>query len=282
MQQIGIDLGSSTVKIVVMEQNTIQKKWLKRHRGMMLTTLREGLEALELPMQAMTAATGSNAGVLSEVLPEITSLGEIPAITEGVRLLAPEAGCIMEIGSQGSRFITGLNQKAPRFAVNEHCAGGTGSFFEDQMSRLDLDIEDYSALVEQAQSIPRLSGRCAVFAKTDIIHRQQEGVPTPDLRLGLCYAMIRNYKATIIRDLPVTRPVVFCGGVTCNSGVHRAIQDVFTLKPEELIIPEKARYAAAIGAARKAEAVMETAALLDAVSRSERVRQTDTLPALKV
>ena len=282
MQQIGIDLGSSTVKIVVMEQNTIQKKWLKRHRGMVLTTLREGLEALELPMQAMTAATGSNAGVLSEVLPEITSLGEIPAITEGVRLLAPEAGCIMEIGSQGSRFITGLNQKAPRFAVNEHCAGGTGSFFEDQMSRLDLDIEDYSALVEQAQSIPRLSGRCAVFAKTDIIHRQQEGVPTPDILLGLCYAMIRNYKATIIRDLPVTRPVVFCGGVTCNSGVHRAIQDVFALKSEELIIPEEARYAAAIGAARKAEAVTETAALLDAVSRSARVKQTDTLPALKV
>lgn len=49
----------------------------------------------------------------------------------------------------------------------------------------------------QARSIPRLSGRCAVFAKTDIIHRQQEGVPTPDILLGLCYAMVRNYKAVI-------------------------------------------------------------------------------------
>ena len=67
------------------------------------------------------------------------------------------------------------------------------------MSRLGLKIEDYSLLVEQAQSVPRLSGRCAVFAKTDIIHRQQEGVSTPDILLGLCYALVRNYKATIVK-----------------------------------------------------------------------------------
>ena len=282
MQQIGIDLGSSTVKIVVIEQHTIQKKWLRRHRGMVLPTLREGLKALELPEQVTVAVTGSNAGALTDVLSGVPCLGEIPAITEGVRLLAPEAGCIMEIGSQSSRFITGLDQKAPRFAVNEHCAGGTGSFFEDQMSRLDLDIENYSTLAEQAQSIPRLSGRCAVFAKTDIIHRQQEGVSTPDILLGLCYAMIRNYKATIIRDLPVSRPVVFCGGVTCNSGVRRAIQDVFALKSEELIVPADALYVAAIGAARKAEAVIELAALIHAASHNEAAKQDHTLPALKI
>lgn len=282
MHQIGIDLGTSTVKVVVMEQQTVRQKWIKRHRGMVLSALQEGLNALELPEQVMVAVTGSNAGVLTDVLSGITCLGEIPAITQGVRLLAPEAGCIMEIGSQGSCFITGLDQKAPRFAVNEHCAGGTGSFFEDQMSRLALDIENYSTLAEQAQSIPRLSGRCAVFAKTDIIHRQQEGVSTPDILLGLCYAMIRNYKAAIIRDLPVTRPVAFCGGVTCNSGVRRAIQEVFSLAPDELIIPADAGYAAAIGAAQKAESITEITTLLDAISRSEAAKQADTLSPLRL
>ena len=72
------------------------------------------------------------------------------------------------------------------------------------MSRVGCKLEDYSALVEQAQSIPRLSGRCAVFAKTDIIHRQQEGVS-------------RRTTPMDIRQLPVCKPVVFCGGVTCNS-----------------------------------------------------------------
>ena len=76
-----------------------------------------------------------------------------------------------------------------------------------------------------------------MFAKTDIIHRQQEGVPKEDILLGLCYAMIRNYKATIVRSLPVHKPVVFTGGVTCNAGVIRAIRDVFHLEADELIVP---------------------------------------------
>ena len=76
-----------------------------------------------------------------------------------------------------------------------------------------------------------------MFAKTDTIHRQQEGVPKEDILLGLCYAMIRNYKATIVRSLPVHKPVVFTGGVTCNAGVIRAIRDVFHLEADELIVP---------------------------------------------
>mgnify|MGYP000072670232 CR=1 FL=1 len=151
------------------------------------------------------------------------------------------------------------------------------------MSRVGCKLEDYSALVEQAQSIPRLSGRCAVFAKTDIIHRQQEGVSTPDILLGLCYAMIHNYKATIVRRLPVCKPVVFCGGVTCNSGVIRAIRDVFDLTEEELIVPEEARFEAAIGAACKAEGAF-TLAQLDALSNDAMATRSTTtgLPRLEL
>ena len=151
------------------------------------------------------------------------------------------------------------------------------------MSRVGCKLEDYSALVEQAQSIPRLSGRCAVFAKTDIIHRQQEGVSTPDILLGLCYAMIHNYKATIVRRLPVCKPVVFCGGVTCNSGVIRAIRDVFDLTEEELIVPEEARFEAAIGAACKAEGAFTLAQLDALLNDAMATRSTTTgLPRLEL
>ncbi len=121
------------------------------------------------------------------------------------------------------------------------------------MSRLGLRIEDYSNLVAQAESIPRLSGRCAVFAKTDIIHRQQEGIPTPDILLGLCYAMVRNYKAVIVRSLPVERPVALCGGVAQNAGVVQAVKAVFGLEEEDLIIPDPFLHAAAVGAALAAQ-----------------------------
>ena len=254
MLSLGIDIGTSTVKLVLLKDKEIEKQWMAVHHGNPFVCLKKGLSTLELAMDTpfSLCVTGSNTEALLEQDSAIPSFGDIPAVVEGVRRLTPQVGSVIEIGSQGARFITDLQSRAPQFSVNEHCAGGTGSFFEDQMSRVGCKLEDYSSLVKQAQSVPRLSGRCAVFAKTDIIHRQQEGVSTPDILLGLCYAMIRNYKATIVRRLPVCKPVVFCGGVTCNTGVIRAVREVFGLTEEELIIPEFVRYEAALGAALKA------------------------------
>ena len=285
MYSLGMDLGTSTVKIVLMQNGTVEKYWLAVHHGRPLLCLRQGLSELAIGRDETLAVcvTGDNAGSLLERCPVLSELGEIPAIVEGVHRLVPQAGSIIEIGSQGARFITEVQSRTPQFAANEHCAGGTGSFFEDQMSRVGCKLEDYSALVEQAQSILRLSGRCAVFAKTDIIHRQQEGVSTPDILLGLCYAMIHNYKATIVRRLPVCKPVVFCGGVTCNSGVIRAIRDVFDLTEEELIVPEEARFEAAIGAACKAEGAFTLAQLDALLNDAMATRSTTTgLPRLEL
>ena len=262
MNGIGLDCGNATLKLVLLSPEG-KFLWEKTafHYGAVVQSARRLLGAL---LAADPGACGcpvvitGNAGDrLKEGCDALAVLGEIPAIHLGVRLLAPEARSAIEIGSQSARFLTGLDQNTPpRFAVNEHCAGGTGSFFEDQMSRLGLKLEDYSRLVGQARSIPRLSGRCAVFAKTDIIHRQQEGVPTPDILLGLCYAMVRNYKAVIVRGLPVEKPVALCGGIGHNQGVIQAVREVFGLTEAELILPEKFPYAGAAGAA---EAAMETA-----------------------
>ena len=285
MYSLGMDLGTSTVKIVLMQNGTVEKYWLAVHHGRPLLYLRQGLSEFAIGRDEPLAVcvTGDNAGALLERCPALPELGEIPAIVEGVRRLVPQVGSVIEIGSQGARFITEVQSRTPQFAANEHCAGGTGSFFEDQMSRVGCKLEDYSALVEQAQSVPRLSGRCAVFAKTDIIHRQQEGVSTPDILLGLCYAMIRNYKATIVRRLPVCKPVVFCGGVTCNSGVIRAIRDVFGLTKAELIVPEEARFEAAIGAACKAEGAFTLAQLDALLNDAMATRSTTTgLPRLEL
>lgn len=284
MMHLGIDLGASTVKLAWMDSGRLQKTWISRHNGTLLPVLIQGLEEIGFASgRAAIAVTGSNCQFLPDIWPELFRLGDIPAVVEGVRFLQPEAASVMEIGSQGARFITGLDEAVPEFSVNEHCAGGTGSFFEDQMSRLGLKIEDYSRLTEQARSVPRLSGRCAVFAKTDIIHRQQEGVPTPDILLGLCYAMIRNYKATIVRNLPVKRPVVFSGGVTQNSGVIRAIREIFCLEENELIVPNMARFTGAIGAAVKAEGNLDCSAFLNALKQKhQQGHPLNCLPALRL
>lgn len=285
MLSLGMDIGTSTVKLVLLKNQEIEKQWMAVHHGNPFVCLKKALSMLELAMDTpfSLCVTGSNTEALLEQDSVIPSLGDIPAIVEGVRWIIPQVGSVIEIGSQGARFITEVQSRTPQFAANEHCAGGTGSFFEDQMSRVGCKLEDYSALVEQAQSVPRLSGRCAVFAKTDIIHRQQEGVSTPDILLGLCYAMIRNYKVTIVRRLPICKPVVFCGGVTCNSGVIRAIRDVFGLTEAELIVPEEARFEAAIGAACKAEGAFTLAQLDALLNNAMTARSTTTgLPRLEL
>ena len=259
MNGIGLDCGNTTVKLVLLSP-TGELLWSKiaAHRGSAIPAARRLLgELLQWDSGVCgcpVVLTGSAGERLLEICPGLSNLGDIPAIHRGVILLAPEARSVIEIGSQSARFLTGFGSELPpQFAVNEHCAGGTGSFFEDQMSRLGLRIEDYSNLVAQAESIPRLSGRCAVFAKTDIIHRQQEGIPTPDILLGLCYAMVRNYKAVIVRSLPVERPVALCGGVAQNAGVVQAVKAVFGLEKEDLIIPDPFLHAAAVGAALAAQ-----------------------------
>ncbi|MCR4707399.1 MAG: CoA-substrate-specific enzyme activase, partial [Clostridiales bacterium] len=267
MKKLGIDIGTSTVKLVLMQDGKIEKKIVLRHYGKLLATLRACSEEAGLSNEGtvMAMVTGANSHALIAAFPSIDRLGNIPAIVEGVKALVPDAGSIIDIGSQGSRYITRLRQTAPDFSENEHCAGGTGAFFEDQMSRLGLRIENYSDMAALARSVPRLSGRCAVFAKTDIIHRQQEGVSTPDILLGLCYAMIRNYKAAIVKNLPVEKPVVFVGGVTQNTGAVQAVRDVFRLSDRELIIPDNALYLSALGCARKAEHPVDCAQMLAAM-----------------
>ena len=259
MNGIGLDCGNTTVKLVLLSP-TGELLWSKiaAHRGSAIPAARRLLgELLQWDSGVCgcpVVLTGSAGERLLEICPGLSNLGDIPAIHRGMILLAPEARSVIEIGSQSARFLTGFGSELPpQFAVNEHCAGETGSFFEDQMSRLGLRIEDYSNLVAQAESIPRLSGRCAVFAKTDIIHRQQEGIPTPDILLGLCYAMVRNYKAVIVRSLPVERPVALCGGVVQNAGVVQAVKAVFGLEEEDLIIPDPFLHAAAVGAALAAQ-----------------------------
>ncbi len=286
MIKLGIDLGTSTVKLVLTEDGKIRDTWISPHHGRIAQTLSDGLEQMSagaaLTDEIKACVTGANRRSVVSMYPKLQQMEDIPAIVEGVKRLCPEARSVIEIGSQSARYITDLDGKAPAFSVNEHCAGGTGSFFEDQMSRLGLKIEDYSRLVEQARSVPNISGRCAVFAKTDIIHRQQEGVPKQDILMGLCTAMIRNYKATIVKSLPVKKPVAFCGGVTFNSGVVTAIKQIFGLEDNELIIPENARFAAAVGAAETAEAEVSVKEFTDALSADARSDIGSALPALSL
>lgn len=239
-----------------------------------------------LPLSACggVAVTGSGAGMVRALVPGLRELEEVPALVKGVRALALQAACVMQMGAQSGVFATGFaSGAAPEFAMNESCAAGTGSFFEDQMQGLGLPLDSYSDLVTRAQSVPRLSGRCSVFAKTDIIHRQQEGVPVEDILQGLCHATVKAFKATIVRSLPVEKPLALAGGTLLNAGVVRAVREVFDLGEDELLADPQLVNAQAVGAALAAAEAGEADAQLAALRAAlggESAGQADDLARL--
>ena len=106
MLSLGMDIGTSTVKLVLLKNQEIEKQWMAVHHGNPFVCLKKGLSTLELAMDTpfSLCVTGSNTEALLEQDSAIPSLGDIPAIVEGVRWIIPQVGSVIEIGSQGARF----------------------------------------------------------------------------------------------------------------------------------------------------------------------------------
>lgn len=227
---LGCDLGSSSVKIAVLDEDN--KRLATRyqlHGGEALKVFAKMVAQIESEFGeriGWAMVTGS----MSKLFREKFRANEIAAIVSGTQAVYPACASIVDIGGESARYIVDVDKGQVNFSINNSCSAGTGSFFEDQMTRLNTTIDKFNSIAAEARSIPRIAGRCTVFAKTDIIHRQQEGATTPDILQGLAYALVKNYKGTIIRNLPIREPLVFSGGVVKNAVVRDALRKILRLE----------------------------------------------------
>ncbi|MCG8499330.1 MAG: acyl-CoA dehydratase activase [Firmicutes bacterium] len=276
---IGIDIGYSSVKAVLVngEQEIKYAKYVL-HKGKVKETLKDIIGDLPGDYRPADIIFGSVTGSGSKFLTEseeATFVNEVAAVVEGSMKTNNEIKSIIEIGGESAKYITGFSAKDKsriEIAMNSNCSAGTGSFLEEQMSRLNLRLEDYSLYAGRARSIPRIAGRCSVFAKTDITHHQQEGVSVEDILLGLAYAVTRNYKGAVMKKLPLRKPILFIGGVAHNQGIITALKDVLHLDEGDLIIPDYSGNVGAYGAAVIAEKdniKIDLMKLLDGMDSSE-------------
>ncbi len=256
MYSIGIDIGYSSVEVILMDEaNKIKFSRYQMHKGRIKSNLLDILKDMTAFFDSQEivfgAVTGSGTKFLSADS-KIKAVNDVTAVIEGAMAENAKVGSIIDIGGESARFITGLSDKDQsriEISMNSNCSSGTGSFLEEQMSRLNLKLTDYSKLSKKAKSIPRIAGRCSVFAKTDITHHQQEGIPSADILLGLAYALVRNYKGTVMKKLPVKKPILFSGGVAYNEAILTALKDVLELSEEDLIFPQHLGGVGAFGAA---------------------------------
>lgn len=255
---LGMDVGSVSVDSVVLDPaGRVLWSDYTRNQGRPLAAAAQVLRRIfaEHPPQnfAAMAVTGTGSASLAP-LTGSEPVNEIIALARGAAQLAPEARSIIDMGGEDAKLILVSPDgrgalRIDDFAMNTMCAAGTGSFLDQQSHRLQLTIEQFSEVALRSQNPPRLAGRCSVFAKSDMIHLQQEATPDYDIVAGLCFAMARNLKSNIAKGKTVVPPVLFCGGVAANQGVRRALVEIMEISAKDLIVPELFACVGALGAA---------------------------------
>ncbi|MDR4497654.1 MAG: acyl-CoA dehydratase activase [Candidatus Scalindua sp.] len=257
---LGLDIGSVSVKAVVVndKKDVIENHYVRSHGQPIETALIVLKDILNrIPVEDINgvAVTGSGGKLLAGIM-GISFINEVVAQSTATSVLHPEVKTIIEIGGEDSKLITlerdesSGDLKVSDFAMNTMCAAGTGSFLDQQSTRIGVSIEEeFGKLALKSKNPPRIAGRCSVFAKSDMIHLQQVGTEIHDIVSGLCYALTRNFKSNIGKGKEFAKPIAFQGGVAANEGIIKAFEDILELDEGELIIPKYFNTMGAIGCA---------------------------------
>ncbi|MGC9325546.1 MAG: acyl-CoA dehydratase activase [Desulfomonilia bacterium] len=243
---LGIDIGSVSIALVeITSTGDILGTSYRMHGGKIAEGLIEMLGEFDLSRVESIAATTSTPAYVKVA----TRYDNQTAHMEAVHHLHPQVGAILNVG--GERFSLVFYDEQGRYRrcrTNTSCAAGTGSFLDQQASRLSLrDITELSELAHgNTGAVPKIASRCAVFAKTDLIHAQQEGYSLEEICDGLCHGLAKNIVDTVCSLETPRDPVIFCGGVSKNPAVRRHLCD---LMGTELIVDEYSHVYGALGAA---------------------------------
>jgi predicted CoA-substrate-specific enzyme activase len=242
---LGIDIGSVSVSIVEMNlKKEVVTTAYEFHHGNISETVKKVLNNFDLSRICGIASTSSTPAVIKVS----SQYDNRIAIITAARHFHEKIGAILIVGGEKFGLINFddegnyLNSRS-----NTSCAAGTGSFLDQQAKRLNLSgIEELSELAFNNKGIiPRIATRCAVFAKTDLVHAQQEGYSLEEICDGLCRGLAKNIVDTLFKDTKTHPPIIFTGGVSRNRAVARHIQSIIEM---DIITDEMSYLYGAIGA----------------------------------
>ena len=258
--RVGIDVGSTTTKVVVLgsEGTEVLLSDYSRHHAKQLQSIKKALSLVEkaFPKGKFYAAiTGSGAkGIAEEV--GIPYVQEVVANSLILKETYQEIGTAIELGGQDAKMIffqkdeESGEPKVFDMRMNGSCAGGTGAFIDEIASLLKTPIEEFDALAAKGKELYDISGRCGVYAKTDIQPLLNQGVPKEDLALSSFHAIAKQTIGGLAQGLTIQKPLVFEGGpLTFNPTLVRVFSERLELKEEEILFPSHPELLIACGAA---------------------------------
>ena len=247
----GIDIGSTTVKLVLLDENgKILFGQYRRHCAHTQQTLRQLLaEAREQVGSCLLQVkiTGSGSINLGKAM-GIGFVQEVVAVASALQAVAPQTDVAIELGGEDAKIIYfrgGLEER-----MNGVCAGGTGSFIDQMASLLQTDAAGLNAQAEHYQEIYPIAARCGVFAKTDIQPLINEGATTADLAASIFQAVVNQTISGLACGKPIRGCVAFLGGpLHFLPELKKAFIRTLKLTPETTVDPENSHLFAAMGAA---------------------------------
>ncbi|RKY54897.1 MAG: CoA activase, partial [Candidatus Neomarinimicrobiota bacterium] len=244
---LGIDAGSVTVSVVeIAEDGTLINEIYVQHFGKPASCLHEILSKKNLRNIIGVARTSTAPDLIKDTITYDSRI----AMIAGSKSRFPSPRSILHVGGEKFsliRFDSDANYK--NLSSNTSCAAGTGGFLDQQAKRLDMkDSAELSAkALSNKGETPKIASRCSVFAKTDIIHRQQEGYSLEEICDGLCRGLANNIADTLSLNDAGLSPMVFTGGVARNLAVVKHLEDITGL---DILVHKEAHLFSAIGAAQ--------------------------------
>lgn len=246
MRTAGLDIGSRTVKLVVIEggETVLTRKSLTSH---------DPLEAARALMSGVEydviVATGYGRHLLKGHL-NCPVISEIKAFALGAKAIHPPCRVILDIGGQDTKVIS-LNEggEMSKFEMNDRCAAGTGRFLEIMAHALGYTLEEFPKAALSAERSEKINSMCTVFAESEVISLTAKGAARPEVALGI-HRAIASRSTTLVRRIAPSGEVLFAGGVALNRCVGTLIAEDLR---QPVFVPPDPQCVGALGAALHAE-----------------------------
>ncbi|MDR3269987.1 MAG: 2-hydroxyacyl-CoA dehydratase [Peptococcaceae bacterium] len=275
---VGLDVGSTTVKIVILNgRDIIYKNYLRHFSDIKSTigTIFEGAKSVLHGHHLTVMVTGSGGFNISQKL-GVPFIQEVIACANAVKKFIPQTDAAIELGGEDAKityFGDSIEQR-----MNGTCAGGTGSFIEQMAALLQTDAEGFNALAEGYHHLYPIASRCGVFAKTDVQPLLNEGVPKEDIAASVLQAVVNQTISGLAQGRPISGNVALLGGpLHFMPELRQRFIETLHLGDDHVIIPEDSQYFVALGAAisSQEETTLATECLFERMPQVYRLGNED-------
>lgn len=275
---LGIDVGSTTVKTVILDGDEIIYNKYERHFSKVKETVAEQLKLIRDKFKGekfKIAITGS-AGLGIANTSGIEFVQEVYSAFVAVNKSYPDADVVVELGGEDAKiiFLTGGVEQR----MNGSCAGGTGAFIDQMATLLGVTPDDLNELSLKAQKVYPIASRCGVFAKSDIQPLLNQGAKKEDIAASIYQAVVDQTVSGLAQGRKIEGKVLFLGGpLSFLSGLRKAFVTTLKLDDDHAIFPELAPCFMAYGSALQAEQISEPMTIDEALEKILNAKASDNI-----